>query len=65
MANSLANIDVESIIPTDKRKEIIHRFVLVRNSFLAKLAGKEFYVFQHTFTDEFIELLSFVLPQDN
>lgn len=45
MATNLAKIDVESIIPVEKRKEIIHRFVLVRNSFLAKLAGKEYYVF--------------------
>ena len=63
MAESLGNIDVQSIVPAERRKEIIQRFVLVRNSFLSKLAGKEYYVFQNTFTDEFLELLSFILPQ--
>jgi hypothetical protein len=45
MAESLGNIDVQSIVPAERRKEIIQRFVLVRNSFLSKLVGKEYYVF--------------------
>ena len=63
LAKSLAKINVESIIPDEKRKELIKRFTVVKMSFMDKLAGKEFYVFSNTFNDAFLEVLSFILPQ--
>ena len=54
---------VESVLPVDKRKELIKRFTIVKSSFLDRLNGKEFYVFSNTFNEAFIEVLSFILPQ--
>ena len=63
LAKSLSKINVESVLPVDKRKELIKRFTIVKSSFLDRLNGKEFYVFSNTFNEAFIEVLSFILPQ--
>ena len=63
LACSLDKINVESILPLDKRKELIKRFSIVKSSFMDKLNGKEFFVFSNTFNEAFIEVLSFILPQ--
>ena len=62
LAKSLAKINVESVLPAEKRKELIKRFTIVKSSFMDKLTGKEFFVFQNTFNEAFIEVLSFILP---
>ena len=63
MAKNLSKINVESVIPAEKRKELIKRFTIVRSSFMDKLTGKEFYIFSNTFNEQFLEVLSFILPQ--
>lgn len=63
LAKGLAKINVESILPVDKRQELIKRFSVVKSSFMDKLAGKEFFVFSNTFNESFLEVLSFILPQ--
>ena len=34
----------------------------MRTSFLNRLSGKEFYVFTNTFTEKFLDVLSYILP---
>ncbi len=37
--------------------------MIVRNSFLQKLAGKEYFVFENSFSLQLIELLGLIMPQ--
>jgi hypothetical protein len=36
---------------------------VVRQSFLGRLAGKDFYVFSNTFTDSFLDMIALIVPR--
>ena len=63
LAASMAKIDIKSVMSSEKRVELANRFGVVKSSFLSRLSGKEFYVFSNTFTDQFLDVLSYIAPQ--
>ena len=58
----MSKIEIKSIMESSKRIELASRFGVVKSSFMNRLSGKEFYVFSNTFTDQFLDVLSYIAP---
>jgi hypothetical protein len=62
LKRSLAKLSIESVLEPLLRLELQERLMIVRNSFLNKLAGKDYFVFENSFSLQLIELISMIMP---
>ena len=59
---TLESIQIESALPRNSLLELQQRLQFVRSSFLKRLSGKEFFVFETTFRLQLLEVLALVMP---